>query len=71
MCIAAVPLLLFALVAQIVAIGRYCSFQAELRRRVDDKRPGGMHRGQSFDSFKAPQLDRKWTGSLVRACAAG
>lgn len=71
MCIAAVPLLLFALAAQVVAIVRYCRFQAELRRRVDDKQPGGgMHRGHSFDSFKAPQLDRKWTGASIAACTA-
>ena len=62
MSIAAVPLLLFALVAQTIAIVRYCRFQAELRRRVDDKRPGsGLQRDQSFDSYKAPHLDRKWT----------
>ena len=62
MTIAAVPLLLFALVTQLVAIVRYCQFQAELRRRVDDKRPGaGLQRDQSFDSFKPPNLDRKWT----------
>lgn len=61
MTIAAVPLLLAALVAQVFAIVRYCRFQEELRRRVDAK-PAIPQRGQSFDDMhKAPVGDRKWT----------